>query len=244
MQKNALSKYEHYYDQPEPIPEIEMDPIEKFKINSIKVFGSLIGEQLNSGLPDFKKFKYLDDAKDYGRNRRSSMFLWGPPGTGKTFTAALACIHSFKNGRYKNYGQVRETRTRLITFSTFLMELKTLLKKDRYDLTDPSTGLNPYTKKLHEVQNCSHLILDDLGAESITEYSRDILFAIVDYRYLENMRIIVTSNYSPNDLIKKGYGREISRIVNMVSRNNGSFIELTKDLRNESNTIKMNFKRR
>jgi DNA replication protein DnaC len=58
---------------------------------------------------------------------------------------------------------------------------------------DAETILN-YTSK------CSLAILDDMGAESVTEWAWSKLDSIVDYRYIHKLPLIVTTNVAPNRL--------------------------------------------
>ena len=49
---------------------------------------------------------------------------------------------------------------------------------------------------LEDVKNCYLLILDDLGAQKLTEWSVAKLDSIIDHRYIEGMLTVVTSNFS------------------------------------------------
>jgi len=48
--------------------------------------------------------------------------------------------------------------------------------------------------------SCDLLVLDDLGAEKVTDWVQDVLFRIVDGRYRAVRPILVTTNLAPNDL--------------------------------------------
>jgi len=56
------------------------------------------------------------------------------------------------------------------------------------------------------------LVLDDVGAEKLTERALECLYAIVDGRLRNGAQMVVTTNYSPGELKKKlnksgeGYG--------------------------------------
>lgn len=47
------------------------------------------------------------------------------------------------------------------------------------------------------------LVLDDLGAERPTDWARDTIATLVERRYLAELPTIVTSNYSPSQLIRR-----------------------------------------
>ena len=62
---------------------------------------------------------------------------------------------------------------------------------------------------------CNLLVLDDLGAESVTEWAKDLVHQIIDYRHREECPTIITTNLSL-DGIKKLYGERVfSRIYEM-----------------------------
>ena len=67
----------------------------------------------------------------------------------------------------------------------------------------------------NDLFSCSLLILDDLGAESKTEWTRDFCHELIDYRYRESLPTVITTNLGIYD-IKNAYGERIfSRIYEM-----------------------------
>ncbi len=68
------------------------------------------------------------------------------------------------------------------------------------------------------VRETGLLVLDDLGADRPTEWSCEVLFGLINYRYSHNLRTIFTSNYEPGELAEhwKPQGERIVwRIVEM-----------------------------
>jgi DNA replication protein DnaC len=59
---------------------------------------------------------------------------------------------------------------------------------------------------------CDYLILDDLGAEKITDYTREVLYQIIDYRYSNCKPLIITSNLDLNKIAECFDDRIASRI--------------------------------
>src|SRR5699024_6831425 len=56
---------------------------------------------------------------------------------------------------------------------------------------------------LRRLRNVPLLVLDDLGAESITSWSRDeILLSILNDRMENKHKILITSNYNPDLLVE------------------------------------------
>lgn len=111
--------------------------------------------------------------------------LSGPPGTGKTHLA-LACAWTWL-----------ECGKGLVSYWQVEALLDTLRRsynrKEHQADEDAETILN-YTSK------CSLAILDDMGAESVTEWAWSKLDSIVDYRYIHKLPLIVTTNVAPNRL--------------------------------------------
>ncbi len=50
------------------------------------------------------------------------------------------------------------------------------------------------------IRNVTLLVIDDLGAESITDWRRDQFFRIIDYRHDRKLPTIITSNFNEADL--------------------------------------------
>jgi DNA replication protein DnaC len=68
-----------------------------------------------------------------------------------------------------------------------------------------------------ELSNVELLLLDDMGAEKPTVWSIQMLYMIIDNRYTKEHPLIITSNYSLDDLSQKLDDRIASRIAEMCS---------------------------
>ncbi len=139
-------------------------------------------------------------------------YFYGEPGTGKTFLAALVA---------KDF--VRDFQS--VTFR----EMPTLLAeiKDTFDTKESTEAL------LDRYCECDLLILDDVGAEKVTEWSTEQLFSIVNRRYNAQKKIIVTANFDLDGLTKRLGGditakRIVSRLREMTAQADFG----TKDWRN------------
>ena len=53
---------------------------------------------------------------------------------------------------------------------------------------------------VEEFKNIPLLVIDDLGKEKITEWNREKLFEIVNYRYENYLPIVITTNGAPREL--------------------------------------------
>lgn len=65
------------------------------------------------------------------------------------------------------------------------------------------SGASDYAHILAYAQNCSLLILDDLGTEKETEWATEQLDFIIDYRYENRKPLIVTTNLTLDDLLPR-----------------------------------------
>ena len=84
---------------------------------------------------------------------------------------------------------------------------------DMFDNLKENWGI----KELRKYQTCNLLVLDDLGTERPTEWALETLFKIVDYRYNEELPMIITTNCTPEDLKKHVGDRIFDRIRSMCA---------------------------
>lgn len=106
-------------------------------------------------------------------------YIYGDVGVGKTYLAALLAHSLSKNG----------VKTAIVNMPIFASRLKDLFGNKEFD------------RMIYRVQNSQVLIIDDLGAERITEWTRDnVLMPIFEFRMNRNMPTIITSNISLENL--------------------------------------------
>lgn len=163
--------------------------IEKEKLNKSKFFG-LSQDLKNASMSDideidFKKrskvIKALKDFYDNYPNEKKGMYIHGSFGSGKTFLASCLLNELAK----KDYNTV------LIYYPELLNRLKA-----SFDKTDES-----YKELLDEVKKSDLLLIDDIGAETVTNWSRDeILGTILQYRMENNLSTFITSNLTLEEL--------------------------------------------
>ncbi|MFC4737519.1 primosomal protein DnaI [Bacillus daqingensis] len=107
------------------------------------------------------------------------LYIHGPFGVGKTFLVS-AIANEFAD---------QEVETMLVYTPDFLRELKS-------GIADGS-----YQDKLDNVKRASVLILDDIGAETMTPWVRDEVFgSLLQFRMMEKLPTVFTSNFSLDDL--------------------------------------------
>ena len=98
----------------------------------------------------------------------------------RVYLAALGCDDS-KNA---------ETPVKFVN----IVELFDSLRR-AFDKSDNENG-----NLLDELKKAPLLILDDLGAEKPTGWTAERLYELINYRYMEELPIIVTTNCKPDDL--------------------------------------------
>jgi DNA replication protein DnaC len=123
----------------------------------------------------------------------SSVWLHGKPGCGKTHLATAAAIEAAK-------GDMRVARWLV---ADLMARLRTEAMGDGMEATVSWLG------------SCDLLVLDDLGVDRPTPLATESLYRIVDRRYEDDLRTIVTSNAPPSVVAKTIGARVHSRLVGM-----------------------------
>ena len=129
------------------------------------------------------------------------LYIWGKStGNGKTSWACKIMSHYFRKIAF-NTGL--ENEGLYIFLPTFLEDLR-----DYYDSKDPD-----FEQVLSMVKGCNLLIVDDIGAERVTEWVRERMVSILNTRVSNNLATIYTSNLSPEELTEELGDRIASRVL-------------------------------
>lgn len=142
--------------------------------------------------------RWLNDFKNNYPNVSKGLYLYGNFGCGKSYL-----ITAMLNELAKK--QVRST---IVFFSEFLQELKSSFDSD-------------FSDKLLNVKKTPILLIDDIGAEAISAWSRDeILCPILQYRMDEKLPTFFTSNLSIDDLEQhlSFNGKEVVKAKRIIER--------------------------
>lgn len=106
------------------------------------------------------------------------MYLYGSFGSGKTYLIAALLNELAK----------RHARSAVVYFPEFLRHLKASFHED-------------FEEKFQSIKKAPILLLDDIGAENLTAWSRDeILGPILQYRMEQNLPTFFTSNLNLEEL--------------------------------------------
>lgn len=143
-------------------------------------------------LVDLSKLNVTKESNDYkmavfkvsqnlmDEHEAKGVYLWGKPGVGKTYLAA----------GMTNYYAKKQISCAFIHVPQLIADLKLMFQD--------SEGME---RKLTMLKRVDILVMDDIGGESITSWSRDdILLPLLEARMQHKRKTIFTSNYSLNDL--------------------------------------------
>ena len=177
-------------------------------------------EDTKKGFKDFNTFNeqgltlaknasisYVREFEQIKNTRHNSILLCGASGRGKT-TLGLAVANNLMqkciNVRYMPY---REEVTRL-----------------KQEITDEYT----YSEHMNKLKTAKVLFIDDLLKGKITESDINILYEIINYRYLERLPVIVSTEKLVNELLD--FDEAIgSRLLEMCK---GYVVTFSKDIPN------------
>lgn len=162
--------------------------IEESKINKSFTLG-ISNEIKNASMSEIdindKKrvelIKWLKNFYDEYPNSKKGLYLHGSFGSGKTYLVAALLNELAK----KNY------KTVIMYYPEMLSRLKST-----FDSTVES-----YNEVFDKIKTCDILLIDDIGAETVTNWSRDeILGTILQYRMEHELSTFLTSNLTIEEL--------------------------------------------
>ena len=156
--------------------------------NNVELFSvskNLKDANMKSIYTDDKKRKKIIQAikefyDNYG-NKQKAIYLYGTFGSGKTYILS-ALLNKLAEKNIKS----------------IIIHVPELMRSIKESFNDSS-----YKDKMEALMNVEILLLDDIGAEYLTEWARDeILEPILNYRMENNLATFFTSNYSIDELEK------------------------------------------
>lgn len=121
---------------------------------------------------------------------KENLLFYGNPGTGKTFLSHCIAKELLDRG----YLVVYRTAEDLIQN----------LRNVRFNNDTTTENL---------IINCDLLIIDDLGTEQLNDFSKTELFNLLNKKLLKNKKMIISTNYSLEDLLRYYTDRFTSRLL-------------------------------
>ncbi len=122
----------------------------------------------------------FNQAQYYAKNLNGWLLLQGGYGCGKTHLAAAIA----------NYAVGMGVPTLFLTVPDLLDTLRFA-----YDSEDTT-----FEERFNEIRNASLIILDDFGTQNATGWAQEKLFQIINYRYINKLPLVVTTNLDLDEI--------------------------------------------
>jgi DNA replication protein DnaC len=185
------------------LPEIMLEC--KFKAFNLKFYSrSVIDQVTKNNYYDSARLALKDAGdfvKSFVKNARAteSLLFSGPVGSGKTFLACCIANELLEEGVSVNFVVVPDLLDRI---------------RSTYDQNKPQ-WYESEQGMLDAARETPLLILDDLGAHNYTEWTRNKLYSIINYRLNYFLPTVITTNLSLQRLNEYLGERTVSRIIHM-----------------------------
>lgn len=175
--------------------------------NKDLTFGNFIVWNDTSKISKDIAVRYFKSFKNIKSERKNSIILCGQVGSGKTHLAVALAINFLQNNHKVVYMPYRDVITKV---------KQNILDKEYYK------------KIISKYQTAEILLIDDLFKGKINESDINIMFEIINYRYLNHLPMIINSEFEIEKLL---YFDEAigSRIYEMCKN---FLVEIKKDQRN------------
>lgn len=150
-----------------------------------RVQGAKIPELYKTMTFSSYRMGYNKTAVEYARQiaegtEKRGMFLSGGPGTGKTHIAVAVLQHRLTT---------KNEAGRFYTTPELMRELRLTMNNDKDN-----------AQLLDTLLKIPLLVLDDLGAEKMSDWVAEQLFILINGRYIDQKQTIITSNYNLEEL--------------------------------------------
>jgi DNA replication protein DnaC len=115
-----------------------------------------------------------NQAQQFAHSMQGWLFFEGPYGSGKTHLAAAIANTAVGLG-----------------IPTLFLTVPDLLDTLRFSYDDPEAT---FEGRFEEIRNINLLVLDDFGTQNATSWAQEKLFQIINYRYINQLPLVVTTN--------------------------------------------------
>jgi len=147
-----------------------LDAYKGMTFESFKTEGVDTGGEINKTL----EVAY-NTSQNFAHHLNGWLLLMGGFGCGKTHLAAAIANEVVSLG-----------------VETLFLTVPDLLDWLRFTFTSDSD--TTYEKRFEEIRNIRFLVLDDLGTQNTTDWAREKLFQIINYRYIHKLPTVITTN--------------------------------------------------
>lgn len=200
---------EIYYENSHMADALRINNFSKFDIN---VFSPI--KKLNEKYSPRENMQIIIDRIVNGyipkfSSHNENILFFGSPGTGKTFLTYCISKTLLDSGFLVVYRTSEE----------LMRDLKDIRFNNNYELEDL-------------LINCDLLVIDDLGAEQITDFSTTELFTLLNKKILTNKKMLISTNLNLEEL-KQSYAERItSRLIGnfVLFKTYGDDIRIKKNL--------------
>jgi DNA replication protein DnaC len=120
-----------------------------------------------------------NQAQQFARRIEGWLVLQGEYGCGKTHLAAAIANFAVSMG-----------------VPTLFITVPDLLDTLRFAYNDPEAT---FEQRFDQVRGATLLVLDDFGTQNATPWAQEKLFQIINYRYVNKLPLVVTTNLSERD---------------------------------------------
>jgi DNA replication protein DnaC len=144
---------------------------------------------------------YVDDFKDI-YDQGIGIFLLGPTGSGKTHLAAAIANAIIQKYTLRNYTNQRGPWVKYWNTTSLYRRIQSLFNNQSSESDDI----------IEECENAHLLILDDVGAEKPSEWTRATFYDLLNFRIDELQPTILTSNLKLSEIEEILGSRVASRL--------------------------------
>ncbi|WP_090091760.1 ATP-binding protein [Clostridium uliginosum] len=133
---------------------------------------------------------FYNDFNNIRDNKQNSILFCGQVGSGKTHLSVALAINLLD----------KKIKVVYMSYRDVITKIKRNMLDDEY-----------YTKMLSKYQTCDVLLIDDLFKGKINESDINIMFEIINYRYLNHLPVIISSEFTVDRLLyfDEGIGSRI-----------------------------------
>jgi DNA replication protein DnaC len=172
-----------------------MEEIERMRMNGIRLGlqGCTFDEDTGKNPKQMEMAKRYVTMWESMKQKKVGLLFWGNTGNGKTFTAACVANALIDQG----------IPSMVTSFPKILEVAQGMYPEDRGNYFQ---SMNVYDL----------LVLDDLGVERQTEYGMEVVYNVIDQRYVLGKPVIITTNLTLDE-IKAPKDMRLQRIYDRIT---------------------------